>query len=100
MSWLSDTLGSVAGSVLGSAVQNHYNSANAAQANAWNVENYKHRYQWAVDDMRSAGLNPHIPNPTSERPPMVSYTQYTPLPHSHPNNPLSACHQKLPDCTE
>lgn len=58
MSWLSDTLGSVAGSVLGSAVQNHYNSANAAQANAWNVENYKHRYQWAVDDMRASGLNP------------------------------------------
>lgn len=58
MSWLSDTLGSVAGSVFGSAVQNHYNSANAAQANAWNVENYKHRYQWAVEDMRAAGLNP------------------------------------------
>lgn len=58
MSWLSNTLGSVAGSVLGSAVQNHYNSANAAQANAWNVENYKHLYQWAVDDMRAAGLNP------------------------------------------
>nr|DAM59363.1 MAG TPA: DNA pilot protein [Microviridae sp.] len=58
MSWLSDTLGSVAGSVLGSAVQYHYNSANAAQANAWNVENYKHRYQWAVEDMRNAGLNP------------------------------------------
>ena len=58
MSWLSNTLGSVAGSVLGSAVQNHYNSANAAQANAWNIENYKHRYQWAVDDMRAAGLNP------------------------------------------
>lgn len=58
MSWLSDTVGSIAGSVLGSAVQNHYNSANAAQANAWNVENYKHRYQWAVEDMRKAGLNP------------------------------------------
>lgn len=58
MSWLSNTLGSVAGSVLGSVVQNHYNSANAAQANAWNVENYKHRYQWAVEDMRQAGLNP------------------------------------------
>ena len=58
MSWLSNTLGSVAGSVLGSAVQNHYNSANAAQANEWNVENYKHRYQWSVDDMRAAGLNP------------------------------------------
>lgn len=58
MSWLSNTLGSIAGSVLGSSVQNHYNSANAAQANAWNVENYKHRYQWAVEDMRKAGLNP------------------------------------------
>ena len=58
MSWLSNTLGSIAGSVLGSAVQNHYNSANAAQANAWNVENYIHRYQWAVEDMRNAGLNP------------------------------------------
>ena len=58
MSWLTNTLGSVAGSILGSSVQNHYNSANAAQANAWNVENYQHRYQWAVDDMRAAGLNP------------------------------------------
>lgn len=58
MSWLSDVAGSVAGSIFGSAVQNHYNSANAAQANAWNVENYRHRYQWAVDDMRAAGLNP------------------------------------------
>jgi hypothetical protein len=58
MSWLSNTLGSIAGSVLGSAVQGHYNSANAAQANEWNVENYKHRYQWAVEDMRKAGLNP------------------------------------------
>lgn len=58
MSWLSDTLGSIAGSVLGSAVQDHYNSAGAAQQNEWNVENYKHRYQWATEDMRSAGLNP------------------------------------------
>lgn len=58
MSWLSNTLGSIAGSVFGSAVQNHYNSANASQANEWNVENYKHRYQWATEDMRRAGLNP------------------------------------------
>nr|DAU99810.1 MAG TPA: DNA pilot protein [Microviridae sp.] len=58
MSWLSDTLGSIAGSLLGSSVQNHYNSAGAEQQNEWNVENYKHRYQWAVEDMRSAGLNP------------------------------------------
>lgn len=58
MSWLSETLGSVAGSVLGSAVDFGFNSAGAAQQNKWNVENYKHRYQWAVEDMRAAGLNP------------------------------------------
>ena len=58
MSWLTDTLGSVAGSVLGSAVDYGFNSAGAAQQNKWNVENYKHRYQWAVEDMRAAGLNP------------------------------------------
>jgi hypothetical protein len=58
MSWLSNTLGSIVGSVFGSSVQNHYNSANAAQQNEWNVENYKHRYQWAAEDMRQAGLNP------------------------------------------
>lgn len=58
MSWLTDTVGSIAGSVLGSAVDYGFNSAGAAQQNKWNVENYKHRYQWAVEDMRSAGLNP------------------------------------------
>lgn len=58
MSWLGDVVGSVAGSVFGSAVQNYYNSANAAQANKWNVENYKHRYQWSMQDMEQAGLNP------------------------------------------
>jgi hypothetical protein len=58
MSWLSDAADSVAGSIFGSAVQGHYNSAASAQQNAWNVENYKHRYQWAMEDMRNAGLNP------------------------------------------
>lgn len=58
MSWLSDVGGSIAGSIFGSAVQGHYNSAAASQQNAWNVENYKHRYQWAMEDMRNAGLNP------------------------------------------
>lgn len=58
MSWLTDTLGSVAGSVLGSAVDFGFNSVGAAQQNKWNIENYKHRYQWAVEDMRAAGLNP------------------------------------------
>lgn len=58
MSWLSDTVGSIAGSIFGSAVQGHYNSAASAQQNEWNVENYKHRYQWAMEDMHNAGLNP------------------------------------------
>lgn len=58
MSWLSDVGSSIAGSIFGSAVQGRYNSAAAAQQNAWNVENYKHRYQWAMEDMRNAGLNP------------------------------------------
>lgn len=58
MSWLGDVFGSVAGSIFGSAVQGHYNSAASTQQNEWNVENYKHRYQWAMEDMRNAGLNP------------------------------------------
>lgn len=58
MSWLSDAAGSIAGSIFGSSIQGHYNSAASAQQNAWNVENYKHRYQWAMEDMRNAGLNP------------------------------------------
>lgn len=58
MSWLTDTLTSVGGSFLGSAFDYGFNSAGAAKQNAYNVENYKHRYQWAVQDMREAGLNP------------------------------------------
>jgi len=50
--------GSIAGSLFGSAIQGSYNSAAAKQQNEWNVENYKHRYQWAMEDMRQAGLNP------------------------------------------
>ena len=62
MSWLSNTLGNIAGSVLGSLgsseVQSKYNEEAIRLQNDLNVENYKHRYQWAVDDMRAAGLNP------------------------------------------
>lgn len=29
-----------------------------AKQNEYNVYNYQHRYQWAVDDLRQAGLNP------------------------------------------
>lgn len=62
MSWLSNTLGNIAGSVLGglgsSKLQSHYNEEAIRLQNELNVDNYKHRYQWAVDDMRAAGLNP------------------------------------------
>lgn len=62
MSWLSNTLGNIAGSVLGSLgsseVQSKYNEEAIRLQNELNVENYKHRYQWSVDDMRAAGLNP------------------------------------------
>lgn len=62
MSWLSSTLGNIAGSVLGSLgsseVQSKYNEEAIRLQNELNVDNYKHRYQWAVDDMRNAGLNP------------------------------------------
>lgn len=62
MSWLSNTLGNIAGSVLGSLgsseTQSRYNEEAIRLQNDLNVDNYKHRYQWAVDDMRAAGLNP------------------------------------------
>lgn len=62
MSWLSNTLGNIAGSVLGnlgsSEIQSQYNENAIRLQNELNVDNYKHRYQWAVDDMRAAGLNP------------------------------------------
>ena len=62
MSWLSNTLGNIAGSVIGSLgsseIQSKYNEEAIRLQNELNVENYKHRYQWAVDDMRNAGLNP------------------------------------------
>lgn len=62
MSWLSNTLGNIAGSVLGglgsSHIQSQYNEKAIRLQNDLNVDNYKHRYQWSVDDMRAAGLNP------------------------------------------
>lgn len=62
MSWLSNTLGNIAGSVLGglgsTEIQSRYNEEAIRLQNELNVENYKHRYQWSVEDMRNAGLNP------------------------------------------
>lgn len=65
MGWLGD-LGAAVG---GSLVSGLFGMASARDANenarenmelqhAYNVSDYKHRYQWAVGDMRAAGLNP------------------------------------------
>lgn len=40
--------------------QNEWNAQQAQQANEWNKENYQHRYQWEVQDMQAAGLNPAL----------------------------------------
>ncbi|QCS36312.1 minor capsid protein [Capybara microvirus Cap1_SP_230] len=34
------------------------------KANEYNVENYQHRYQWQMDDMKAAGLNPILASAT------------------------------------
>lgn len=44
---------------IGKAALGHYfDKSSAAQSNAYNFYNYQHRYQWQVEDMRKAGLNP------------------------------------------
>lgn len=41
-----------------SAMQAHQSKKAARKAYERSVDAYKHRYQWAVEDMRAAGLNP------------------------------------------
>lgn len=68
MSFLGGLAGSLVGGafgLLGASKQASYN-AKAAQAQI-DAEryNYKHRYQWQVEDMRKAGLNPALSYTTS-----------------------------------
>lgn len=65
MGWLSDVAGALTGGLVsglfGNAQADKANSAQQAmseQQHKWNVEDYQHRYQWAAQDMRAAGLNP------------------------------------------
>lgn len=58
-------LGSAAGaftggiaSIIGGALSNSSARHAATVANQRNVYNYQHRYQWAMQDMQKAGLNP------------------------------------------
>lgn len=60
-------LGSAAGaftggiaSIIGGALSNSAARHAATVANQRNIYNYQHRYQWAMEDMQKAGLNPML----------------------------------------
>lgn len=50
--------GKALGSFVDGSIGHYFDKKSASQANAYNVYNYQHRYQWQVEDMRRAGLNP------------------------------------------
>lgn len=61
MSLFGSAAGAIAGgvsSIIGGALSNSAARHAATVANQRNIYNYQHRYQWAMDDMRNAGLNP------------------------------------------
>lgn len=63
MSFLGSAAGAVAGgvaSLIGGALSNSAARHAATVANERNIYNYQHRYQWAMDDMQKAGLNPML----------------------------------------
>lgn len=59
--FLGSAAGAIAGgvaSLIGGALSNSAARHAATVANQRNVYNYQHRYQWAMQDMQKAGLNP------------------------------------------
>lgn len=58
MSWLSNLGNFVLGGVIGGATSDYFNSAAQERQYQYNKDLYQHRYQWQVEDMRKAGLNP------------------------------------------
>lgn len=61
LGWLGSVAGSLVSGLFGMKSASDANSAQQAmseQQHKWNVEDYQHRYQWAAQDMRAAGLNP------------------------------------------
>lgn len=61
MSLFGAAAGALAGgvsSIIGGALSNSAARHAATVANQRNIFNYQHRYQWAMDDMQKAGLNP------------------------------------------
>lgn len=63
MSFLGSAVGAVAGgisSIISGGLSNSAARHAATVANQRNIYNYQHRYQWAMDDMQKAGLNPML----------------------------------------
>lgn len=63
MSFLGSAAGAFTGgiaSIIGGALSNSAARHAATVANQRNIYNYQHRYQWAMDDMQKAGLNPML----------------------------------------
>ena len=63
MSLFGSAAGAIAGgvsSIIGGALSNSAARHAATVANQRNIYNYQHRYQWAMDDMQKAGLNPML----------------------------------------
>lgn len=48
----------IGASLLGGSMSNSAAAAASKQQHEWNVDDYKHRYQWSMQDMQAAGLNP------------------------------------------
>ena len=63
MSLFGAAAGAIAGgvsSIIGGALSNSAARHAATVANQRNIYNYQHRYQWAMEDMQKAGLNPML----------------------------------------
>lgn len=50
--------GSLLGDFAGGAMNSYFSRDLMSKQNKYNTHAYKHRYQWQVEDMRNAGLNP------------------------------------------
>jgi len=57
MAWAA-AAGGAAGGLVGGAISAISSSAEGAKARSFAADMYRHRYRWAMADMRKAGLNP------------------------------------------
>lgn len=57
---ISGSLGGIFGSAAGAGVQGMFSSAQSKAQMAFQEKSYRNRYQWAVEDLVKAGLNPKL----------------------------------------